>query len=861
MKQYFRETAEAVREELQTPARGLSAQQAEERRRQYGPNALAEGKKEGVLQVFLSQFKDLMVVILLAAAVISAFSDSAESTVVIFAVLILNAVLGTVQHFKAEKSLDSLKALSAPAAKVMRDGEVTALPARDVVPGDLLVLEAGDLVAADGRIVENYSLQVNESSLTGESEGVNKLAEPISGEEVALGDQKNMVFSGSLVTYGRAVAVVTATGMETELGKIATLMNQTRQKKTPLQVSLDNFSKKLAMAIMVICVLVFALSLWHRTPVLDALMFAVALAVAAIPEALSSIVTIVQAIGTQKMARESAIVKELKAVESLGSVSVICSDKTGTLTQNKMTVQKVYADFTLAGAEEMDFSNQAWHQLLKAAVLANDATRSEEQALGDPTEVALVDLARQYFVLETEYRRQHPRLGELAFDSDRKLMSALFDVDGTPTLFTKGAMDVLLGRSTMLLTAQGPRPITQEDRDRIADMNTQLSQQGLRVLAFAQRTLDAVRPLSLEDEADFTFIGLVAMIDPPRPESVQAVADAKRGGIRTIMITGDHKVTATAIARQIGIFREGDLSLSGPELDALDDAALDAVLDKVSVYARVSPEHKIRIVDRWQTRGNIVAMTGDGVNDVLALKDADCGIAMASGSDAACHAAQLVLLNSDFSAMPKVVAEGRRVINNIQRAAALYLVKNIFSFLLALISLFATFPYPVTPLQLSLLSAVTIGVPSFFLALEPNHSLVKGKFLSNVFRAALPGGLTDLFVVLGVEVFFLTFGFSEAELSTMSAILLIVIGIMVLYEVCKPFDWKRRVLWGAMAGSSAVTILGFGGSFGLSPLGTQAFLVLLVFLGLAYSIMRFMLGLFDQGERLLNRGRHLRKRR
>ena len=720
MKQYFRETAEAVREELQTPARGLSAQQAEERRRQYGPNALAEGKKEGVLQVFLSQFKDLMVVILLAAAVISAFSDSAESTVVIFAVLILNAVLGTVQHFKAEKSLDSLKALSAPAAKVMRDGEVTALPARDVVPGDLLVLEAGDLVAADGRIVENYSLQVNESSLTGESEGVNKLAEPISGEEVALGDQKNMVFSGSLVTYGRAVAVVTATGMETELGKIATLMNQTRQKKTPLQVSLDNFSKKLAMAIMVICVLVFALSLWHRTPVLDALMFAVALAVAAIPEALSSIVTIVQAIGTQKMARESAIVKELKAVESLGSVSVICSDKTGTLTQNKMTVQKVYADFTLAGAEEMDFSNQAWHQLLKAAVLANDATRSEEQALGDPTEVALVDLARQYFVLETEYRRQHPRLGELAFDSDRKLMSALFDVDGTPTLFTKGAMDVLLGRSTMLLTAQGPRPITQEDRDRIADMNTQLSQQGLRVLAFAQRTLDAVRPLSLEDEADFTFIGLVAMIDPPRPESVQAVADAKRGGIRTIMITGDHKVTATAIARQIGIFREGDLSLSGPELDALDDAALDAVLDKVSVYARVSPEHKIRIVDRWQTRGNIVAMTGDGVNDAPALKKADIGVAMGiTGTEVSKDAAAMILTDDNFATIVKAVTNGRAVYANIKNAIRFLLSGNMAAILGTVYASVAGLSMPFAPVHLLFINLLTDSLPAIAIGMEP----------------------------------------------------------------------------------------------------------------------------------------------
>ena len=611
---------------------GLTAAEAAKRLEKFGPNALAEGKKKTVLQVFLGQFKDLLVIILIAAALISMATGEVESTIVIFAVLILNAVLGTVQHFKAEKSLESLKAMSAPSAKVVRDGRRQELPSHDIVPGDLVELEAGDMVVADGRILENFSLKVNESSLTGESEAVEKSPDAIPQAEVALGDRKDMVFSGSLVTYGRAVVVVTGTGMDTELGKVAALMNQTQQRKTPLQQSLDDFSKKLAIIIMAICVVVFGLNLYHQLPlftrdgVLSALMFAVALAVAAIPEALSSIVTIVQAMGTQKMARENAIIKDLKAVETLGAVSIICSDKTGTLTQNRMTPQKLYADRSLLEGHDLDLVNSVQRLLLKAALLASDATTNKEEGgadIGDPTEVALVMLGDRLGIDEVAYRSQHPRLGELAFDSDRKLMSTLHDVDGTPTLFTKGAIDVLLDRSKFLLTRDGPVPMTPEEKETISRVNMELSMQGLRVLAFAYRELDSVRPLTLDDENDFTFIGLISMIDPPRPEAIQAVADAKQGGIRTIMITGDHKVTASAIARQLGIFRDGDEALSGVELDNMTDADLDQRLEKVSVYARVSPEHKIRIVSAWQRKGKIVSMTGDGVNDAPALKAAD----------------------------------------------------------------------------------------------------------------------------------------------------------------------------------------------------------------------------------------------
>ena len=760
-KNYFNRSPEESLQLLETTSGGLSSQQAAQRLEQYGPNKLAEGEKQSVLQVFLSQFKDLLVVILIIAAIISMVSGNLESTLVIFAVLIMNAILGTVQYFKAEKSLESLKAMSAPSAKVLRDGQRMELSSDQIVPGDVIELEAGDLVVADGRLLNSWSLKINESSLTGESEAVEKISQALEGEEIPLGDQKNMVFSGSLVTYGRGVMVVTATGMNSQLGQIATLMNQTQQRKTPLQKNLDDFSGKLAAVIMVICAGVFLLSVFRsHMSLLDSLMFAVALAVAAIPEALSSIVTIVLAMGTQKMARQNAIIKELKAVESLGSVQVICSDKTGTLTQNRMTVQNLWADGKLTKDTDLELANDAQRTLLKIGLLDSDATLDPHTgaAVGDPTEVALVQLGARFGVEEQAYRRQHPRLAELAFDSDRKLMSTLYDTDQGPMLYTKGAIDVLLDRSTRLLTARGAVPLTPELRQEIQRVNQEQSENGLRVLAFAQRPLEKARLLTLEDEQDYTFVGLVSMIDPPRPESIQAVAQARQAGIRTVMITGDHKVTATAIAKQIGIFQPGDLALDGVELSRMSDEELDEKLAQISVYARVSPEHKIRIVTAWQRRGCIAAMTGDGVNDAPALKKADVGVAMGiTGTEVSKDAAAMILADDNFATIVKAVLNGRSVYANIRSAIQFLLSGNMTAILAVIYASLAGLSVPFQPVHLLFINLLTDSLPAIALGMEParpglmdqkprdpNASMMDRPMLTQVFAQGLLIGIASM---------------------------------------------------------------------------------------------------------------------
>lgn len=721
MKNWYSVSKEEMLKELDANKNGLLQNQAEQILERVGENVLQEEEKKSVFRIFLEQFKDLLVIILIVAAVISMFSGNLESTIVILAVIVLNAILGTVQYVKAEKSLASLKSLSSPNAKVIRNGEKIEIPSNLVVPGDLVILEAGDLVVADGRILNSFSLQVNESSLTGESTAVDKKDTELSGE-VALADRINMVYSGSLVTYGRAEVIVTDTGMNTEIGKIAGLLNSAKKKKTPLQVSLDKFSARLATLIMIISAVVFGLSIYRDMKIIDALMFAVALAVAAIPEALSSIVTIVQAMGTQKMAKENAIIKDLKAVESLGCVSVICSDKTGTLTQNKMTVGDVYIDGQRMPFEELDLKNQLHRYLMYNAILSNDSTIVDGKGVGDPTEYALLEMfrknAKEQGITEADIRSGLQRMGEVPFDSDRKLMSTHYKLHGKPTMLTKGAVDVLLGRCIQIRTGEGIRNITKEDVEAIQEQNKYFSENGLRVLAFAYReTEDKMCP---EAEKDLIFLGLISMMDPPRPESMQAVADAKSAGIRPVMITGDHKITATAIAKQIGIFEEGDIAVTGMELDAMSDEELDEKIEKISVYGRVSPENKIRIVDAWQRKGRIVAMTGDGVNDAPALKKADIGVAMGiTGTEVSKDAASMILSDDNFATIIKAVSNGRNVYRNIKNAVLFLLSGNTAAIMAVLYTSFAGLAAPFTAVHLLFINLVTDSLPALAIGMEP----------------------------------------------------------------------------------------------------------------------------------------------
>ena len=727
MKQYYLQTKAKVLEELKTGSGGLSSQQAKDNLAKYGKNALIEGKRKTTLQVFLEQFKDLMVIILIIAAVISAFTGELESTLVIIAVLVLNAILGTVQHIKAEKSLESLKSLSSPSAKVLRDGKKIEIDSKDVVPGDIMLLEAGDMVTADGRILENFSLQVNESSLTGESTNIDK-ADVEFDHEMPLGDRINMVYSSSLVTYGRANVVVTATGMNTEIGKIASLMNETKERRTPLQISLDKFSSKLATAILIICAIVLGLQIWRGQPIIDALLFAVALAVAAIPEALSSIVTIVQAMGTQKMAKENAIIKNLAAVESLGSVSVICSDKTGTLTQNKMTVQDIYIGGKTLKPNQLDLDNQLHRYLLYDAVLNNDSSLVDGKGIGDPTEYALLEMYRQVpgidlgdkglGLTEEDLRGLLTRKQEVPFDSDRKLMSTKHLIHTVPTIFVKGAIDVLLDRCVNIRLDDEVRPITEEDKKQILAQNQHFSENGLRVLTFAYKESD--EDLTPETENGFTFIGLVSEMDPPREESIAAVARAKKAGIRTVMITGDHKVTAVAIAKKIGIFNDGDLAVTGLELDKMSDEELEQKIEKISVYARVSPENKIRIVNAWQKKDHIVSMTGDGVNDAPALKKADIGVAMGiTGTEVSKDAASMILADDNFATIIKAVANGRTVFENIKNAIMYLLSGNLSAIITVLFASIGGFSVPFIAVQLLFINLVTDSLPALAIGVEP----------------------------------------------------------------------------------------------------------------------------------------------
>lgn len=851
---FYRKSSDETMEELNTSLNGLSSQEAAKRKERYGANELKEADRPSALQIFIDQFKDLIVIILIVAALISGATGDLKSTIVIIAVLILNAILGTTQTLNAQKSVDSLKSLSVPKVKVIRDGQKQEIDSTDVTIGDLVVFEAGDMIVADARIVDASSLQVNESALTGESHAVDKTVDPIAGE-VVIGDQTNMVFTSSQVTYGNGSAIVTDIGENTEIGKISSLIKGATSRKSPLQRSIDEFSKHLSMGIMIICVIVFGLVYWNSGNFMSAAMFAIALAVAAVPEALASIITIVESLSSQKLAKENAIMKSLNSVETLGSVSVIASDKTGTLTQNKMTVNDIYLNETLVKPDQLDLTDKAAQFLMNTMVLTNDSFINGDQKVGDPTELALIELGRKYDITEQNHREKYPRVAELPFDSVRKYMSTLHDIDGQRVLLVKGATDELLRQTTHVLINGEVREITSDDQVNILNQNNKFAEEGLRVLGYAFRYFD-------DDELDFkhedhlTFVGLTSMIDPPREESKEAVAKAIRAGIKPIMITGDHVVTGRSIARKIGIFQEGDMVLDGATLEKMSDEELARDLEKISVYARVAPEHKIRIVNAWQAKGKVVGMSGDGVNDAPALKQADIGIAMGiTGSEVSKDAADMILTDDNFATIIKAVTVGRNLFANIKNAIKYLLTGNSSAIIVVILTTFmaffdSKFVVPFLAIQLLFINLVTDSLPAISIGMEegteavlddaprdPNESILTAKTFKEVISGAI-------LIAIAVMVAYLIGVNTGKGYATTFAFLVLCLGRLFHGFSCRSdlplskigiFSNKNTV-YAFLVGLALVALIVFvpaiGGMFGVVSLSLSQILTIL---GLAFA--------------------------
>ena len=788
---FYQKDSVQVLNDLDSNLTGLTQEEVTSRLKNYGRNVLKEKPKTPTWKLFLESFKDPLVIILLVAAMTQVFLGDTVESLIIFAVLGINAVLGVVQTKKADSSLDSLKKLSVPEAKVIRNNEKLTISSQELVPGDIVLLEAGDYVPADGRIIESQTLKVIEGMLTGESEPVLKDADTIN-EESSLGDQKNMVFSGSMVVYGRATYVVTSCGMNTQVGKIANLLETAENKQTPLQQKLDDFGKKLGVAIVILAALIFALEVFRGGDLMNSFMFAIAIAVAAIPEALTSIVTIVLASGTNTMAKRQSIIRKLPAVETLGSTSVICTDKTGTLTQNKMTVVETYLygpdsdkfngfdyikDYTNTNSNNSENTSDGTEiavcacaiqerYLSLSSILCNDSDVNEEGIeIGDPTEVALINYAEKYDVDYKSIRENYTRISEIPFDSDRKLMTTVNLIDDENIMFTKGAPDVIFKRCKYALKYDEVIEISDEILDEYKKINENFSNRALRVLAFAYKNVsDEFKP-SLDNENNLILIGLMAMIDPPREEVFDAVKEAKSSGIKTIMITGDHKTTAAAIAHEIGIMEKDDLALTGQELDSLTDEELDNKLEKISVYARVSPENKIRIVKAWQKKGKVTAMTGDGVNDAPALKQANIGIGMGSGTEVAKDASAMVLVDDNFATIVNAIEVGRTVYNNIKKSITYLFSGNLGGIIAILFAVFAGWSNPFTTIQLLFINLVTDSLPAIALGFEkpekdtmnkpprdPNESILCKDTLKVVLtRGSIIGIVTILAQYIGMQ--------------------------------------------------------------------------------------------------------------
>lgn len=749
--------------EFKSEKTGLSNAEAKKRLEQNGFNELKGKEGESTLKLILNQFKDPLVIILIIAAIVQMFLKEAVEAIIIIAVVILNAILGVTQTKKAEGSLNSLKKLSSPSAKVLRGGEKIVIPAREIVNGDIVCLESGDYVPADGRVIESQSLKSVEGMLTGESEPVLKVTDVIH-EESSLGDQKNMVFSGSTIVYGRGMFIVTATGMNTEVGKIANLLEKAESKETPLQKKLDQFSKRLGIIIMILAIIIFGLEVGRAVffdrvgftgeLIVNAFMFSISVAVAAIPEALSSIVTIVLASGTNTMAKRKAIIRKLPAVETLGATSIICTDKTGTLTQNKMTVVDNYISKDGEYSFEINIEKAPKNEkyFLLASILCNDSDINEEgKETGDPTEVGLINFAKNNSIDFKKIRDEYRRKGEIPFDSDRKIMSTVNEVDGKTIMFSKGAPDIILSRCKYALVNREVVDLNENILNEYKAKNEEFSNRALRVLAFAMKEInnESFVP-ALDDEFDLTLIGLTAMIDPPRESVYDAIKIAKNAGIKTIMITGDHKTTAAAIGKEIGLMDNNDIALTGQELDSMNDIELKNKLENISVYARVSPENKIRIVKAWQEREKITAMTGDGVNDAPALKQADIGIGMGSGTDVAKDAASMILVDDNFATIVKAVEIGRAVFSNIKKSITYLFAGNLGAIISILFAVFVNLPNPFTAIQLLFINLINDSLPAIALGLEPPEKNIMNDKPRNINDGILSDGIGRIVILRGV---------------------------------------------------------------------------------------------------------------
>lgn len=766
--QFYRQTTLQVLERLHATPQGLLTTEAMERLQKNGPNELPQGKKVTLWQRIIAQFKDLMILILIVAAIVAAFAGELSDTIIILLVVVLNAAFGVFQETKAENAIDALQKMSTPTTRVRRDGQIAQLSSKELVVGDVILLEAGDIIPADVRFLKTQNVKVEEAALTGESVAVTKDEAVIDAESAALGDQHNMGFMNTSMTAGTAEAVVVATGKDTEVGKIAQMLNSAEQAVTPLQRNITHLSKILSVLVLAIAVIIFALGmLTKRETPLDMLLTAISLAVAAIPEGLPAIVTITLALGTQAMAKRHALIRKLQAVETLGATEIIASDKTGTLTKNQMTIEQLMLNGQVTTAN--DFKIDADSPLTKAMILANDAERgSQKELLGDPTETALWQFYIDKGLDIDEFRNRYPRLNSWPFDSERKLMSVAVN-DKLPTLYLKGAVDELLTRADRILDGEQVRELTDDDREQILKTNHQLAKQALRVLGYAYRPLTDAESQSADPaavEQSLIFIGLSGMIDPPRPEVKAAIQEAKEAGIRPLMITGDHKTTARAIAERLGIIEPGDESgaITGQELNELSDQELKDQVAQYSVYARVAPEHKVRIVRAWQAHDKVVAMTGDGVNDAPALKTADIGVGMGiTGTEVSKNAADVVLADDNFATIIAAVKEGRKVFANIQKAIQYLLSANLGEVLTLLIMTMMNWSI-LAPVQILWINLVTDTFPAIALGVEPAEGDVmkhqprgnQGGFLAHgvgfniIYQGILEGLLTLGVYALGI---------------------------------------------------------------------------------------------------------------